>query len=70
MKADENYLLSRKTDNASRALLRRMLALEGDIGLEIMPRQFELRKCRKAQTLEQRGRQQVGQGRERGEEQR
>ena len=65
-----NYLLSGKTDNASRALLRRMSALEGDVGLEIVPRHFELRKCRKAQMLEQRGRLQVGQGREKGEEQR
>ena len=65
----DNYLLSGKTDNASRALLRRMLALEAEVGLEIVPRHVEQRKCRNAQMLEQRGRLQVGQGREKGEEQ-
>ena len=66
----DNYLLSGKTANASRALLRRMLALESEVELEIVPRHVELRKCRNAQMLEQRGRLQVGQGREKGEEQR
>ena len=67
---EDNYLLSGKTANASRALLRRMLALESKVESEIAPRHVEPRRCRNAQMLEQRGRLQVGQGRARGREQR
>ena len=67
---EDTYLLSGKTANASRALLRRMLALESKVESEIVPRHVEPRRCRNAQMLEQRGRLQVGQGRARGREQR